>query len=94
MENSRFFRLPGSLGKTIAWSLLFIGLILVIGGLFAQSSLTPLATMDCGCGGAQACVTKQSMVSLGSLLTASGLLCFFLSSTSLIWMALVRPRLA
>lgn len=78
--------------KTLSWIILFFGLVLLFGGLFSQSAVTPLATMDCGCGGAQACVTKASIVNLGTILIASGILCLSMSTVSLIFSALrLRP---
>ena len=46
--------------------LIVSGALLLAAGLFLRSPLTPLAERDCGCGGAQACVTKTLAVRSGA----------------------------
>lgn len=46
--------------------LIVSGALLLFTGLFLRSPLTPLAERDCGCGGAQACVSKTLAVRSGA----------------------------
>jgi hypothetical protein len=45
--------------------LMLSGAVLLLAGLVLSSPLTPLAGYDCGCGGAQVCVTKALAIRSG-----------------------------
>jgi len=51
-----------------------LGALLLILGVAAMLPITPVETMDCGCGKAANCDTKQFSVLLGSILLATGAL--------------------
>lgn len=55
---------------------LLLGLILLGLGLFFSIPGTPMAAMDCGCGGAQNCVTKAASVQWGTVSLVSGMVFF------------------
>ncbi len=55
--------------------LIALGFLLVAAGGFARSNVTPIGAMDCGCGGAQACVTKRFTMNTGFVLFSAGGLC-------------------
>ncbi len=51
-----------------------LGALLLVLGVAAMLPITPVETMDCGCGKAANCDTKQFSVLLGSILLATGAL--------------------
>lgn len=53
--------------------LIAVGLLLVACGMFAAMSASPVAALDCGCGGQVQCVTKQWIVNLGWVMSISGI---------------------
>ena len=56
-------------------TLLIVGCIFLLAGVGAMLPISPVETMDCGCGGAAACQTKQLSVLLGAGLFALGVVC-------------------
>jgi hypothetical protein len=62
--------------KLIAIALSVVGAVLIAAGLLAGSEATALASVDCGCGGGPACVTKAGMVDRGAALVGAGLVSF------------------
>ncbi len=73
----RFFRYlyPRTLNR-LAVTLLCLGVLISGIALFSKSHLTPVGTMDCGCGGGTACITKERAGSTGVVLSTGGILLF------------------
>lgn len=67
--------------RSVSLSLLLAGLVLTGVGLFAQSNLSPVGQLDCGCGGKQECVTKRRAVNTGLGATTGGVALIVLGST-------------
>jgi hypothetical protein len=57
---------------SLATVLMLAGGLLMATGLFAMSDITPLASMDCGCGGQTQCITKLAFLDRGAVLALSG----------------------
>ncbi len=66
-------------GSMLVRILFFVGSVLFLAGIGAMLPITPVETMDCGCGGAAACQTKQFSVLLGTILMIAG---FFSSAAA------------
>lgn len=75
--------------KRFALILLISGFVISGLALMAQTTLTPVGGMDCGCGGATACVTKQGMGMAGLSLFAGGTV-LIAGTSMLVWSLMLR----
>lgn len=57
--------------------LIAMGALLVAAGIFSSMVSSPVAALDCGCGGQVQCVTKQMLVYFGGVVCLCGVLVFF-----------------
>jgi hypothetical protein len=76
---------------SLAAVMIVAGGILLLTGLFAMSDVTPLASMDCGCGGQTQCITKLGFLDRGGVLMVAG---SFLGAGTLLFSGMGLRRLA
>lgn len=77
--------------KRAAVALLCVGVLLSGIALFAMSNVSPVGTMDCGCGGGTTCVTKVRTGSTGVMLLSGGMILFL--GASMLGATLIREKI-